>query len=140
MNEEINSLDDLLSLRLLRDASARNQDEVSDTASHRIMMTEDGSIADRSGMLHTGSISADPTTESFYTAEGNTNIATHRRTLSLADDFSEKWNGLMPWRRLRALNNPNNDQHRRILAEFSRKARKLPPWKAGPKLMNMAQN
>lgn len=61
MQTEIESLDDIQSLRLIRDASVHSQRAVSDAASRRLLRVEDASTTDQ--------VSASNTSQSFHTAD-----------------------------------------------------------------------
>jgi hypothetical protein len=132
MHEEINSLNDVVSLKLLRDASISNQDDISDTASRRIMMIEGGSTTEQSGIAGTGTIS---TAKSFFTAEEGIDGAIHQIASPLVEEFSSLVNQGTTWSDTAVPNHPSSSiaQHRRILAKASANAPKLPQWKAGPK-------
>lgn len=67
VREEIESLDDVESLRLVRDASNRNSQDVSDTASHRLSILQARQSLDSTVSTFRSSIST--SNRSFYSAQ-----------------------------------------------------------------------
>lgn len=63
MRTEIESLNDVDSLRLIRDASTDSQHDLSDAASHRLLSIENASVKEHASTSNTA--------ESFHTAEEN---------------------------------------------------------------------
>ncbi|KAL8776748.1 MAG: hypothetical protein Q9213_008147 [Squamulea squamosa] len=115
MEIEIESLDDTESLRLLREASAHSQPDLSHTASNRLLSLD--------AAVTTDNVSASTYTQSFHTAE-----ETHDRVESAHTRISLGSEGMpLPLLQL------DISQNTRIMAGVARDTGHFRKWVAGPK-------
>ena len=115
MREEIDSIDDVEDLRLIEEASIRSQPEISDAASRRILLIENGSITP-SRQMTTSSV-----VQTFHTAEEN--AATEASNAVIAEDDDD----------ILAETIDEIPQHQRILAQLSLSATRAPQWRSSQK-------
>ena len=115
MREEIDSIDDVDDLRLIEAASSHSQPDISDTASRRILLIENGSIEPSRRMT------ASSIVQTFHTAEENAATEASKTTISAdANDISTETADEVP-------------QHQRILAQLSLSAARAPQWRSSKK-------
>ena len=115
MREEIDSIDDIEDLRLIEEASIRSQPDISDTASRRILLLENDSIAP-SRQTTTSSV-----VQTFHTAEEN--AAAEVSNAVTGEEIDET-----PTETIDEI-----PQHQRILAQLSLSAARTPQWRSSQK-------
>lgn len=116
MRTEIESLNDVDSLILIRDASAGSQHDLSDAASHRLLSIEKASVKEHA--------STSTTAESFHTAAESqlSRIGQDRSSgLSIAED------------RLNSCTQSSLPQNSRLMANLANGVARPRIWAAGPK-------
>lgn len=117
MRTEIESLDDVDSLRLIRDASTDSQHDVSDTASHRLLSVENASAKEHAS-------STANTAESFHSAvesQLSRINQNHSSALPISEDKSDsRMQSSLP-------------QNSRLLANLVNGVARPQIWTAGPK-------
>ena len=116
MRTEIESLDDVDSLRLIRDASTDSQHDLSDAASHRLLSIENASVKERASTSNTA--------ESFHTAV-ESQLSRIGQDLSSALSIAEdRFNSCMQ---------SSLPQNSRLIANLTNGVARPRIWIAGPK-------
>ena len=115
MREEIDSIDNLDDLRLIEEASTGSQPDIAETASRRILLIENGSIAP-SRQVTTSSFM-----QTFHTADEN--AATETSHAIVGEDDADTL----------ARTVDETPQHHRILAQLSQSAATAPQWRSSQK-------
>ena len=118
MREEIDSVDNLDELRLIEEASIGSQPDIAETASRRILLIENGSIAP------SRQATASSFMQTFHTADENAAMETSDAVIG--EDAADTLAGTVD----------KTPQHHRILAQLPLPAAKVPQWRSSQKTQN----
>lgn len=116
MRSEIESLDDVDSLRLIRDASSGNQHDLSDAASHRLLFIENSSPKEHASTVNTA--------ESFHTAVESQLSRMDQYPSSALPISEDRFNSCMQL---------SSGQNSRLMAKLANGVARPQTWTAGPK-------